>query len=223
MRTLKTRLFFARALVKKGKFFSLYQKCAARRENFCDFHTPIASQTPKKSKNFTHLRAGGGGGGLVPQVSPRDAPAFYCFLNLAHRFFAPAFKMKTTKTNSYPCRLCKLECTVDCVECDSCLTWVHSKCENLSKADIRSLSDNMCYFNCSECCLDEEGFFYFKAGLKRMNDAANKTVGHFKAACISEKIASRRQETPSSSKTAPNPRGGSRGGVGGAMGVIAPP
>ena len=43
-----------------------------------------------------------------------------------------------------------------------------------------------------------------------MNDAANKTVGHFKAACISEKIASRRQETPSSSKTAPNPRGGSR-------------
>ena len=67
------------------------------------------------------------------------------------------------------------------------------------------MSNTMCYLNCSECCLDEEGFFDFKASLKRMNDAANKTVGHFKAACISEKIASRRQETPSSSKPAPNP------------------
>ena len=34
----------------------------------------------------------------------------------------------------------------------------------------------------------KKGFFDFKAGLKRMNDAANKTVGHFKAACISEKL-----------------------------------
>ena len=66
------RLFFRARPGKERCFLAFYQKCAARRENFYNFHPPIASQTPLKEQKF-HPPSSWGGGGLVPQVSPPTA------------------------------------------------------------------------------------------------------------------------------------------------------
>ena len=53
----------------------------------------------------------------------------------------------------YPCKKCRQDCVVDCIQCDLCLDWLHYQCAGLTEEDFLKHADNISLsFVCSKRC-----------------------------------------------------------------------
>ena len=71
----------------------------------------------------------------------------------------------------WPCGDCRGNCTKNSVCCDSCNSWYHYSCQNLSLDDITFLTcSNVSKFCCSHCLQEEIGPSYsYDAALLRLS------------------------------------------------------
>ena len=58
--------------------------------------------------------------------------------------------------DNYPCKICKKDCLgfgiQDCIQCDSCLYWLHAECANIPIEQFESYANSEQQFICSKPC-----------------------------------------------------------------------
>ena len=71
----------------------------------------------------------------------------------------------------WPCGECRQNCTENSVQCDSCNSWYHYDCQQLSLSDIDVLvNTSYSTFCCLNCLREEVGPTYsYSSGLLRLN------------------------------------------------------
>ena len=79
---------------------------------------------------------------------------------------------KLVQNTHYPCVVCKVDVDnppSDCIQCDSCSSWVHISCDGLLPEHSKLLSGNAPY-TCRTCILNQDdGFYSFHNGLDRLD------------------------------------------------------
>lgn len=71
----------------------------------------------------------------------------------------------------WPCGDCRLNCSKNAVQCDSCNSWYHYHCQLLSLSDVEFLVNGKdSNFSCLNCLKEEIGATYsFSSGLLRLH------------------------------------------------------
>ena len=98
------------------------------------------------------------------------------------------------KNIKYPCGVCFKNCTSSCIFCDKCESWMHYKCEKLSKKDFLTLSNSPIGYVCLRCC-NVNAVYDFNAALKRLQESS-ESVGSAHERGIVEQILIRMQILP---------------------------
>ena len=70
----------------------------------------------------------------------------------------------------WPCGDCRGNCTQNSVQCDTCQSWYHYNCQNLSMEDLEYLVKATSSFTCLICSREEiETPFSFTTSLQRLS------------------------------------------------------
>ena len=69
----------------------------------------------------------------------------------------------------WPCGSCRQNCRSDCIRCDTCKRWYHSKCEDLSADDFKFYTETTATYTCESCFSIDLGHapYQFLYGLTR--------------------------------------------------------
>ena len=76
----------------------------------------------------------------------------------------------------FPCGVCSQKCLEGSIHCDACKTWFHSRCDQLSDADMVEMGESDLTYICARCCLGYDGTFDYEASLlyRRANSAISQ-------------------------------------------------
>ena len=55
------------------------------------------------------------------------------------------------KNSTHPCPVCKYNCELDCILCDTCQNWFHYRCVSLSKTKFQNLASDESAYSCTLC------------------------------------------------------------------------
>ena len=83
--------------------------------------------------------------------------------------FSFAARMKSARSIRFPCGVCSQKCLTGSIHCDACKTWFHSRCDQLSDADMVEMGDSDLTYICARCCLGSDGGFDYEASLRRLS------------------------------------------------------
>jgi hypothetical protein len=79
-----------------------------------------------------------------------------------------------TDNASVPCGICHFDCVGDGeIFCDTCETWFHYSCENLTNKAFNLFSKSLLPYSCSLCNFYTREYKYEKA-LRRLSEATRK-------------------------------------------------
>ena len=68
----------------------------------------------------------------------------------------------------YACGVCLKACQLSCVLCETCNTWFHFLCEDMTSSNFFELASNPLPYICQKCTENDNGSYNVKAGLNRM-------------------------------------------------------
>jgi hypothetical protein len=84
---------------------------------------------------------------------------------------------KEDSSNLYPCKKCRNECVVDCIQCDECDEWFHYKCARLTEEEFTRLGSNTLRdFFCSRCVLLQLPFYLVRGTLTNTEITPNSST-----------------------------------------------
>ena len=69
-------------------------------------------------------------------------------------------------TSKFPCSVCAKDCAIDSIFCDTCKSWSHRICCQMSKVDLESWKQRNLKFACMTCARIGDEYNY-KAALGR--------------------------------------------------------
>ena len=96
--------------------------------------------------------------------------AFFLFLTLLKKKLDDLYSQEEDSSNLYPCRKCRNECVVDCIQCDECDEWFHYECVLLTEEEFTQLGSNKYRdFYCGRCALLQLPFYHSQYKIA-MND-----------------------------------------------------
>ena len=96
-----------------------------------------------------------------------------------------ARKSSRVNNRKWPCGNCSFQCNANSFPCEDCGRWHHSKCEELSMNNVRTLHRLTEGYLCSSCT-HNRGSYDFPAALLRLRNASRQ--GSLKTAVIMEQI-----------------------------------
>ena len=64
------------------------------------------------------------------------------FFNVTQKKLDDLYSQEEDSSNLFPCRKCRNECVVDCIQCDECDEWVHYECVRLTEEEFSLLGSN---------------------------------------------------------------------------------
>ena len=64
------------------------------------------------------------------------------FFNITQKKFDDLNSLEEDASNLFPCRKCRKECVVDCIQCDECDEWFHYECVRLTEEEFTRLGSN---------------------------------------------------------------------------------
>ena len=74
------------------------------------------------------------------------------------------------RSADWPCGSCRQNCRSDCIRCDTCKSWYHAQCEDLSADDFKFYTQSTAAYECERCFSIILGYspYQFPYGLTRM-------------------------------------------------------
>ena len=95
----------------------------------------------------------------------------------------------------FACGVCLKTCQNSCVLCETCNTWYHFLCKDMTSSQFCRLSSNPLPYICRKCTANPDGSYNFVAGLNRVSQfISDKNKILHAATC--ERIFMRHQALP---------------------------